>query len=457
MTLMVAPAIEAGALMPIIVLGIGAVAAMLLAPLGRAEPPRWAAAIALAGAALIALFRFSAPAGAASALLADDALARFGLAFVALSALATLRFARFGPEGREAPALLTIMAFGGAVLCGARHGAVLFMGLEVMSLALVALLAWPLTRSALEAGYKYFIMSGAGAAALLFGLALLYADTGALAISAWTPSGPLFALGAALLLAGLAFKFSLAPFHMWTPDAFAGAHPAAATLAGVVSKIAVAVFLTRLAAEAAGDAASWRGALGLLGAASILVGNLFALRQHSLARMLGYSTVAHSGYIAVILAAPSALSQEAALFYAVSYAPALIAALCVLATLGRETQIDALAGLVRERPVEGTVLAVSLISLTGLPPAVGFIGKLYLFSALADGGAWALLAVAAIGSGLGVYYYARFFAAPFLGRSPAPATGDVRDRVLLLLCTGLILLLGVYPVPLIRMAEIALG
>lgn len=486
------PTIELAALGPLIVLGLGTVLAMLLAP-REAALARWAALVSLVLAALLAAGRFEAPPGAATGLLAEDPLARFGVVFVTLACFASLMFGRFATPPREAPALVVLIAFGGAVLCGARHATMLFLGLEVMSLSLVALFVYPLTHRTLEAGYKYFVMSGAGAAALLLGMAMLYADTGALAFAGWSSTQGLSAFGTGLLLVGIGFKFSLAPFHTWTPDAFDGTEPPAASLAGVASKIAVAVVLARLAGEAFGDSDGWRTGLSLLAGASIVVGNLFALRQTSLARMLGYSTVAHSGYIAAILAVPSPLAREAALFYVVSYAPALIAALCLLAVLGRDTRLTDLVGLLRRWPLGGGILAFALLSLSGLPPAAGFIGKLYLFSALADAGAWALLAVAAIGSGLGVYYYARFYAAPFQGlRSddaagaggPAgtrdaaalattggPATaaagadaasttaiGPTREhRLLTGLCAGLIAVLGVYPVPLIALVERALG
>ncbi|MEO0983846.1 MAG: proton-conducting transporter membrane subunit [Pseudomonadota bacterium] len=448
---------SAASIAPLVAMGLAAVAAMLLAPSAHAAAARAVAALGLAVATGFVVLRFGAPERLATELLADDPLARFGIALTGLSALAALAITRIGASAREVPALIAIAALGGALVCGARHSGALFLGLEVMGLSLVALFAFPLTQRALEAAYKYFILGAAGAAALLFGVAILYAAAGGLAFTDWRSSADgLFALGAALLLAGLAFKFALAPFHMWGPDVFEGASPSAVVIAGVTAKVAVAVALVRLAQETGG--ASLQAGLAGLGAASILVGNLFALRQTSLARMLGYSSIAHSGYVAAILGAGGTEAGAAALFYVASYAPALTAALIILTLEGGDVRLENVRGLFRRRPLEGAAFALGVISLAGLPPAVGFIGKLYLFSALIEAEAWRLLAVAAVGSGLGVYYYARFFGAPFLPCKEAPSTPQAAPRRhagLAITCLFLVAVLGVYPMPLLEAAVFA--
>ena len=403
------------AIAPMAAFGLGAVLAMMAAPLKGARLPHVAAAGGLIAGALIALARAGAPSGPLGPLMVDDGLARFGAVFAGLSGLAALCLTPVRGRGREGPALLALTVLGAAGLSAARHAAPMFLGLEVMTLSLTALFAFALTRPGVEAGYKFLILSGLASAALLLGMALIYAQTGALEFAGWRGGGMLFALGAALMLAGLAFKFSLAPFHMWTPDIFVGAPTAAAVLAGVVSKGAVAIVLFRLTTEAGLPEPLWRVSLAALATISILGGNLLALRQTGLPRMLGYSTVAHSGYVAAIIACGAPLSGQALLFYLAAYAPALIAALCASAVLGPGGSIEDLRGLSQARPLTATALSLGMVSMEGLPVAGGFIAKLLLFACLVQARDWGLLAVASFGSGLGFYYYARFFTAPLLG------------------------------------------
>ncbi len=454
------------ALGPLIALGLGALAAMLLAPKAPPAAARWAAGLGMAAAAALALTRFGLPAGMAAPILADDELARFGTLLASLSGLAALVYLRPAPPAKEGPALIALAALGGALLSGAVHAAPLFIGLELVTLSLIALFVLPLTRPALEAGYKLLIMGGAGAAALLMGLALAYAATGVLDFAGWMPGpglrgNPVMILAAGFLLAGLAFKFALVPFHMWAPDAFEGAPAAAAAFAGAASKAVVAIALVRLTAVGLPEPV-WSGGLALLGAASILLGNFLALRQESLTRMLGYSSVAHSGYIAVILASGLA-APEAVPFYLLAYAPALLAALCVAAHLGADPGIEDLRGLAWERPLAGGVLTLALISLAGLPAVGGFIAKIYLFVAILSAGAWLSVAAAVIGSALGLYYYLRFVVMLFRRippgqdaplypvHAPAPpvrtAALPVPDTAVLAAAGLLLLATGLYPGP----------
>ncbi|WYK04160.1 proton-conducting transporter membrane subunit [Cereibacter sphaeroides f. sp. denitrificans] len=442
------------ALLPVILLGVGAVAAMLAAP-RLPGLSRWIAGTALVCASLALALRLGAPASL-SDLLADDRLARLSGLGICLAGLGSLAFLRPTGPSKEGPALLLLATLGGTVLAGAIHAATLFLGLELITLALVALFVLPLDRPALEAGYKFLILGAAAAATLLMGLALAHAATGSLSLAALGGEGVLLALAAALLLAGLAFKFALVPFHMWTPDAFTGAPGAAAAFAGAASKIAVVVALIRL--DAVGLPEVWPLGLAAFGGASMLLGNIAALRQDSLARMLGYSSVAHAGYIAAALGAGAASAPAAAGFYILAYAPALLAALCVATLLGRETRIGDLRGLVWSRPLAGAALAVALVSLAGLPVSAGFFGKYAIFSALIEAGAWLLLGLALLGSALGAYYYLRFVALIFR-RVEAPAHAPLRwtDSLLLTLATGVTLLLGVRPDLLLDLVRTALG
>ncbi len=450
---------DLAALAPLIVLGLAIVVSMLLAPRADAVLVRFVAALGPFAAMGIAVMRLGAPSLPVPALLVDDGFARLGVALVAATGLACLIFLRPAQPAREGPPLMVLATLGGAVLAMAQHAATVFLGLEIITLSLLAMTVLPRSNASLEAAYKLLILGAIGAAALLLGFALAYAQTGDLSLGAWSGSGSgmLVRLGAALLLAGIAFKFSLVPFHMWTPDLFSGAPPAVAAFAGVASKVAVAVVLIRLAATPMPEPV-WSTGLAAIGMASILLGNIQALRQPSLVRMLGYSAVAHSGYVAVILASGAPLGAEAALFYLASYAPGLIAAFCVAAGIGGTPMLDDLRGLIWRSPIAGAALALALLSLAGLPASVGFLGKFYLFTALIEAQAWALLAVAAVGSALGLYFYMVFMVTLFRrDDTPRPIPQfQTADTILLLAASGMIAALGVNPNPLVNLVRLAL-
>jgi NADH-quinone oxidoreductase subunit N len=440
---------------PLAALGAGAVLAMLLAPRAEARAVRAVGAFWIGFALLLALTQRAAP---VPQLMAGDPLARLGLVLAGLAGLAALAILRPTPPAKEAPALILLATLGAGVLAGASHAATLFLGLEMVTLALIALIALPRTGPALEAAYKFLILGGIGAATLLFGLALGYAATGALDLAGWGARGLTVSLGAALLLAGLAFKFALVPFHMWTPDVFSGAPAVAALLAGVASKVGVAVVLVRLDAAGPPDPA-WQTGLALVGAASVILGNLQALRQTALARMLGYSSIGHSGYLALILAAGAPVSAEAALVAIAAYAPALIAALAVAALLGGRPEVTDLPGLLTRQPLAGAALVLALVSLAGLPASVGFVAKFYLFTALIQTGAWVLLAVALAGSAFGLAYYLRFAVAACRAQDPeaaAPARATWADDAVFAVTAAAIAGLGVMPGPLTLLVRAAL-
>ncbi|MCB6179931.1 NADH-quinone oxidoreductase subunit N [Rhodobacter sp. Har01] len=429
-------------LAPFAALGLTAVVTMVLSARAPDAIIRGLAGLGLVAALILSVGSTGTP---PPDLLAGDALARFGSALACLSGLAALAILRPETAPPEAPALVLLATLGAAVLSGATHAATLFTGIELVTLALIALAVLPRSGAALEAGYKLLVLGGLGAATLLMGLALGFAQTGDLGLSAWAAQGPLATLGAAFLLAGLAFKFALVPFHMWTPDVFAGAPAAASVVAGVASKVAVAIVLVRLNGVMPPDGI-WAPGLALLGTASVLLGNLQALRQPSLARMLGFSSIAHSGYVALILATPTATASAAAIFYLAATAPALIAALAVAVLAEGAASLTGLRGLAWSRPLAGTALAVALLSLAGLPAAVGFWAKLQLFTALARADSPGLLAVAIVGSALGLYFYLGFTLALFRRDSLAPVRPPrAAETAVLAAAAATVLGLGVLP------------
>jgi NADH-quinone oxidoreductase subunit N len=448
---------QALSLAPLVLAALAGLVAMALAPVARFGTVRAVAGALLAAALAVLVSRAGGPPAAPYALLADDALARFGAGLALLAGLGILSFTAEEEDAREGPALVAIGTAGAVALAGAAHAATLFLGLEITTLAMVALVLLSRRADAVEAGYKLFLLAGIGAASVLLGAAWLFAATGTLELAGWRDAGqaaPVAAVGAALLRAGLAFKFALVPFHMWTPDLFSGGSAPAAALAGAVSKAAVAIALLRLALAVAPGPVMAAG-LAVAGAATVLFANLAALRQDSLARMLGYSTVAHSGYLALILAAGGALAGEAALVYIATYVPAVLAALCVAGALG-PVERGALPGLVRAHPLAGAALALALVSMAGLPPTAGFIGKAYLFSTLAQAQSWVLLGAAAAGAAVAFFYYFRFATAAMATAEDASAPPVTpAARLLLLAAMALLLLPGLYPEPLLALASAA--
>lgn len=444
-------------LLPHAILGLAAILAMLLAPRSRPGAVRGVAALGIGLAALAALLRLDAEAMPAPPLFADDGPARFGVLLASLSGLAVLGFGPMPRTSREGPALLCLVALGAAAVASSAHVVSLFVGLEIISLALIGLFVLPLQQRGLEAGYKYLLPGAAGTAALLMGAAFAYAGSGRLDLAAWQQAGVMAGPATALLLVGLGFKLSLVPFHLWAPDVYEGAPPAGAAMAGTAARLAVVIALLRIDAVAP-DIPVWAWGLGGLAAVSILFGNLAALRQSSLTRMLGYSSVAHSGYMAAMVLCGASAAPAALLFYVAAYVSAMLAALGVVAGLTAPVTIHSLRGLLWERPLAGSALALAMVSLAGLPVAMGFFAKLFLLEALVVAGAWGLLAAVVVGSGLGLFVYFRFFGAVVAHAGGAqtaavtahrPAPWPIASRVVLVASTMVILILGVYPAPLL--------
>lgn len=426
------------ALLPLASLALGAVAAMLAAAFAPRTAIPWAAAGHLAALGLI-VWRIDSSM-APSVLLADDGLARAGALLASLFGLSLLAFPF---RQREAPAIVALAAAGAAAAAGATHAASLVLALETTTLATVALAALRGDRTAVEAAIKLMIPAGVAAAAMLLGFALVLGGTGSLEL-AGLGSGPgLPQLGAALLLFGLIFKFALIPTHMWAPDLFEGAPAQAVAVAGLLSKLAVALVLLRLVA-ALPEGHGLATLLGGLGAISFLGGNLVALRQNSLRRLLGWSSVAQSGLLAMLIGFGRGDGVGLALLFAlVAYWPALLAALAA----GRfEGQASADTG-----PLDRFGLLLGLVSLSGLPVAGGFIAKLLIIRELALASAWVAIALLILGSALGFLAYFRFvqrLVADRAGETPDPEAPPPPRPLLLVGASALILAIGLAPEPL---------
>ena len=473
------------ALLPLLVTGATAVAVMLAIAWKRNHSQTFLLSVAGLNLALLAVI----PAlGAApqdvTPLLRIDTFACYYSAVILAATLAclTLTHAYLGgasgkgyPGNREELYLLMLLACaGGIVLVSAQHLAGLFIGLELLSVPTYGLIAYAFfNRRSLEAGIKYMVLSAAGSAFLLFGMALLYAESGSLSfaglgasLAAGAAHSQLVQIGVGMMLVGLAFKLSLVPFHLWTPDVYEGAPAPVSAFLATASKVAVFAVLLRLYQLSPAFADGWLGnLLSLLAVASILFGNLLALLQSNLKRLLGYSSIAHFGYLLIALIASKGIASEAIGVYLFTYVLTSLGAFGVVTLMstpfqGRDT--DALfeyRGLFWRRPYLTAVLAIMMLSLAGIPLTAGFIGKFYVVAAGVESQQWWLLGTLILGSAIAVFYYLRvmvtlFLVEPNLQRRDAPLNWAQRaGGIMLLVVAGLTLLLGVYPQPLLAMVH----
>jgi len=341
-----------------------------------------------------------------------------------------------GPEGMvgELHALLLTSIGGMSVLASAQNTVALFIGLELLSIPLYVLCATELRREhSLESGLKYLIVGSVGSATLLYGLALIYGATGSTdfsaignALNGTLATDPLALTGIALCVAGLCFKASVAPFHQWTPDVYEGAPTPVTAFMAVTTKVAaLGVFLRFFDVALIGAQASWAPAVAVLATITIIAGNVGALGQSSLKRMLAYSSVAQAGYMLVGVVVADKLGVSATVFYLAVYLFMNMASFAVIVARERTTGlgdgIDAIAGLGRERPWLAWPMTISMLALAGIPATAGFIGKFYLIDAAVAGGYTWLAVVIVIGSMISLGYYLPVIAAMWMREAPGAA------------------------------------
>lgn len=404
-------------------------------------------------------------------LLVFDNVTVFATLLILVSALACVTLSHAYLDGYPGPReefylLLLCAAAGAMVLVASRHLATVFFGLELLSMPLYGMLAYTYRDShSLEAGIKYLILSAAASAFLLFGMALLYSQTGRLdfpGLAAGFTGGAWALAGAGLMLVGLGFKLSLVPFHLWTPDVYQGGPGPAIAFLATASKLAVFVVLMRLVMEIPAFRGDWLpGLLAALAMVTMLAGNLLALLQSNLKRLLGYSSIAHFGYLLVALVVADGLALETAGVYLITYLVATLGAFGVVTLISSPyTGDDASAlhhyrGLFWHRPYLAAVLTVTLLSLAGIPFTAGFIGKFYILMLGVEAERWWLVAAIVAGSVIGLYYYLRvmvtlYLVEPGMMRRDAPNDWGMRAGGLVVLGLALlVLLLGVYPAPMI--------
>jgi NADH-quinone oxidoreductase subunit N len=443
---------------PLLILAGGALLVLLL---GAFVPGRYGMNVGVVCCAGAALWALQAPPQlmAPTLGLVATPFARFFTIFFALTAGAVLLLSRdyarrHGLQGEEYPATVLFGAFGLAVLAAATNLLIIYLGLEALTFAFYILVAYDRQRPAsAEAGLKYLLLGAVSTGFTTFGLALLYAASGSLdlAQALRLTSGDSLALaGWGFLLVGLAFKVSLVPAHLWTPDVYQGAPtPVAAFLAAGSKGGAVAALLLLLAN--AGDLRQLREPLWGLAVLTMAVGNLAALRQQSLRRLLAYSSIAQMGYVVVALLGGRA-GFEAAAFYVVAYGVMILAAFGALAALEGEGRLDLvtdLRGCGYQQPLPAALLALAMFALAGIPPTIGFAGKFAIFFAAIRAGEVALALIGILTAAIAAYYYLRVVVQLYLPEEQVslslPCHVDRGETLVLTVCGAAMLLLGLFP------------
>jgi NADH-quinone oxidoreductase subunit N len=372
--------------------------------------------------------------------------------------------------------LLLLATLGAAALVASTHFASFFLGLEVLSVSLYTLIAYPRLRADfIEAAVKYLVLAAATAAFLLFGMALVYAELGTMSLSALTAlhvtgggaaETSLLIGGLALIIVGIGFKLGVVPFHMWTPDIYQGAPAPVTAFVATVSKGAMVALLLRYFRQVslAPHDTVWL-IFAIIAAASMIAGNLLALLQSNVKRLLAYSSIAHLGYILVAFLAVGRSAAVAVGFYLVAYFLTTLGAFGIVSELsGPEAdadEIDDYRGLAARRPLLSATFALVLFSLAGIPLTAGFLGKFLVVATGANSRLWWLLVVLVASSTVGLYYYTRIVVAMYVQRPrAAPASRLLRVEAVvgsrtggsvLVVVVGLVLFLGIYPAPLIRL------
>jgi NADH-quinone oxidoreductase subunit N len=437
------PAIDYAGISPVIALTVGLCVVLLAGvfkPLKRAVPLLTMVTLATAAGLLIWQWGESKDL-IAQALRLDDLAISISLIAILTAGFCVLISIR-EPATEEAGSgeyhsLLLGSVLGMVLLAEAQNLVTFFVAIETLSIPLYILCASNLRREgSLESGLKYLIVGSLGSATLLYGMAFLYGGTGstnfdgiALGIAHKGLLGdPLILIGIAMAAVGLAFKTSIAPFHQWTPDVYQGAPtPITGFMAVATKAAAFAVFLRFFDVALGPQVSDWQPALAVLAAISIVVGNVGALGQDSLKRMLGYSGVAQAGYMlgGVVVASESGTSSL--VFYLAAYAFMNLAAFAVVVARERETPFGdgmrSVRGLGAQRPLLAWPLTISMLALAGLPATSGFIGKLFLIEALVEGGYTWLAVFIAVGTMISLGYYLPVVAAMWMGPKAEPAPG----------------------------------
>ncbi|GGB00514.1 NADH-quinone oxidoreductase subunit N [Puia dinghuensis] len=470
------------ALLPFIVLAAASILVILSIAFGRSHTFIQVAGFGMMCLVVLAMWlvRDALPREIAPLLVVDGLGALFtGLIIFSVLVIGLLSFIYF-EEREENPKeyyiLLFLATLGSAVLTISRHFISLFIGLELLSVSLYALIAYLRTRNnAVEAGMKYLMLAALSSAFLLFGMALIYLETGSMeftGIARGLPSSGtpiLFIMGMGFLLVAIGFKLALAPFHLWAADVYQGAPSPVTVFIATVSKTGVFAVLLRFAQAV--HLQQYPAAMTIvvvISVASMIVGNLLALQQQNIKRLLAYSSIAHFGYLLVAFLPGDAAGAEAGFFYLLAYSITLLSAFGVITLLSTRQEdagdLSGYRGLFWRDPVMGAVLAVALLSLAGIPLTAGFLGKFLVLGAGIGRQLWVPVIVLVLTSVIGLYFYLRVISTLFEKMPPAPARARplhpffyYATYAVLILLMGLSFWLGTFPRPAIREIEALLN
>jgi NADH-quinone oxidoreductase subunit N len=472
------PDLSLGLFLPEIVLALGAIVVLLLDPKERNGRVPWFVSLLVVGGAGLAMIMgdmSGQPVGAH--MLKVDGFTQFmrGIVLAALGAVLLMSpdyARRFRLHTGEFYALILFSGLGALFMAAADDLLVVFLGLEVHSIALYILAGYRRDLPAEESCLKYLLLGAFASSFLLYGIALLYGATGttnlrdlALVLSTGEARGLFVYSGMGLLVVGLGFKVAAVPFHMWTPDVYEGAPTVVTGFMAVVPKAGAFAALVRVFGVGLMPLVEqWQTIWAALAILTMTLGNVVALVQGNLKRLLAYSSIAHAGYLLVGLAAGDELGISGILFYLVAYALMNLGAFAVIAVFereGRGTRIDDYAGLASERPIVAAALALFMFSLAGIPPTAGFMGKFYIFGAAIRADMTGLAVVALLNSVIGVAYYLRVVVALYFKEPDVAwargARATLAPVLAILIAVVGTLQLGLFPALLYRLASASAG
>ena len=462
-------------LLPEIVLGVGAMALLMLGVYRSSE--RSVVLIDVASIVLLVI------AGAIVLMLPEGKIVTFGGSFVVdgfarfLKILAILGSAaailmsidhdkREGQQRFEYSVLIVLSTLGMLMLISAADLIALYLGLELMSLPLYVVAASHRTSlRSTEAGLKYFVLGALSSGMLLYGASLVYGFTGTVSFTGIAHSaaeaGTGLIFGLVFLFAGFCFKVSAVPFHMWTPDVYEGAPtPVTAFFAAAPKVAGIAMFVRVAVAAFPGITAQWQEIVAFVSIASMLLGSFAAIGQRNIKRLMAYSSIGHMGFALVGLAAGTVEGAHGVVIYMAIYVTMTLGVFAVILsmrrTAGAVESIDQLAGLSRTHPTMAFFLAMLLFSMAGIPPLAGFFAKFYVFLAAIQAGLYTLAVVGVLASVVGAYYYlavvkTMYFDEPAEGFVPMPD----ELKVVLAVCGLFNILFFLYPAPLVGVASAA--
>ncbi len=443
---------------------------VMLADLSAGEGRRYVAylltQITLLGCALLTFLSFSTDVVETfSGMFVDDAMADILklMVFATVSAVLIYSHAYISDRGMlkgEFFSLILFATLGMMVMISSSHFLTLYIGLELLSLSMYALVA--LQRDsvvATEAAMKFFVLGALASGFLLYGMSMVYGATGTLHVSqlaqiiqSEASSKEVLVVGLVFIVSGIAFKLSAAPFHMWAPDVYQGAPTAITLFIGSAPKLAAFGFVMRLLVEGMGEmVADWQGMLVILAVLSMAVGNIAAIAQSNIKRMLAYSTISHMGFLLLGFISADSNGYSSALFYVIAYVLMTLGTFAVIMTLCRfgfeAENIDDFKGLSKRNPWYAFITLMLMLSLTGIPPMIGFYAKFAVLQAVVNAGYVWLAVAAVLFSLIGAFYYLRIIKLMYFDepetQEPIVSNSDVK---ILLSANGFaVLALGIFP------------